>query len=334
MLPADTLEGFEVDENLELTPIVRKKVLFVGEYFGEDRDVTQRLGDKQWLNPDGSQAYYIDTKTGEKLEMKPGIDVPVRSVYSLRSRWKVATTEALGHLIGSDSLSIKRTEISSANSPSLFRKLDSKNIIYLYEGGTPKEGCKAIREMIDKATFSPIAIQYANAENISSEMNSKITMMSNIIDCQIVNIKMSEGLLKAKMEFLNKDSGYYRQAVHDHNLYVRKLYIDRNNLMIAIQNKSSAMDRDRLNQIVNKISEISNEIITLKNSPLKEFKDRMDEIVNSGEIASKISKLQSLKQEILSGNFESSIENLKVRIDNIKSGIAPNVTAFNNKKCK
>jgi hypothetical protein len=334
MLPADTLEGFEVDENLELTPIVRKKVLFVGEYFGEDRDVTQRLGDKQWLNPDGSQAYYIDTKTGEKLEMKPGIDVPVRSVYSLRSRWKVATTEALGHLIGSDSLSIKRTEISSANSPSLFRKLDSKNIIYLYEGGTPKEGCKAIREMIDKATFSPITIQYANAENISSEMNSKITMMSNIIDCQIVNIKMSEGLLKAKMEFLNKDSGYYRQAVHDHNLYVRKLYIDRNNLMIAIQNKSSAMDRDRLNQIVNKISEISNEIITLKNSPLKEFKDRMDEIVNSGEIASKISKLQSLKQEILSGNFESSIENLKVRIDNIKSGIAPNVMAFNNKKCK
>ena len=48
MLPADTLEGFDIDENNELTPIVKKKVLFLGEYFGEDRDVTELLGDKKW----------------------------------------------------------------------------------------------------------------------------------------------------------------------------------------------------------------------------------------------------------------------------------------------
>jgi hypothetical protein len=94
------------------------------------------------------------------------------------------------------------------------------------------------------------------------------------------------------------------------------------------------MDRQRLVQLVDKISEISNEIITLQNSPLKKFKDRMDEIFDSGEIAAKISRLQNLKQEVLSGKIESSIENLKVRIDNIKSGIAPNVIAFNSKKYK
>ena len=91
----------------ELKPIISKKVMFVGEYFGEDRDNPQALKDKKWLNPDGTPAYWINRQTGEEVEMKPGDNVPIRSVYALRSRWKIATIEALGHMIGTGGLALK-----------------------------------------------------------------------------------------------------------------------------------------------------------------------------------------------------------------------------------
>lgn len=334
MLPADTLEGFDIDENNELTPIVKKKVLFLGEYFGEDRDVTELLGDKKWLNPDGSPAYYIDPVTKQKTEMKPGLDVPVRSVYGLRSRWKMLTSQTLGHIFGTDSLAIKRTEISSANSPSLLKKLDDKNIIYLYEGGTPKDGCKAIREMIDKATFSPVTLSYASSEQVLSRMNSLETMAVNIIDCQIASIKLSEGLLKAKMDFLNEDNGFYRQALYDHNLYVASLYEERNKYLYAIQRPDLGADKSKLVSYLNKINALTEEINDLTNSPLKKFKDRVNEIIESSEIRNKIQNLLELKQRVLSGEINPSIENIKVEIDNIKSGLIKNVRAFNLKKYK
>lgn len=326
LLPADVLEGFEYNDG-QVKPIINKKVMFVGEYFGEDRDNPQTLKDKTWVNPDGSPAYWIDRKTGQEIEMKPGDNVPVRSVYALRSRWKIATIEALGHMIGTGGLALKRKDINTPTN--IIPKLDQKNILFLYEGGTTANGCLAVKSLINNCIDDPAVLHYANSSSILDEMNSKKTMALNLFDCAIVNLKMSQGLKIAKQEFLLNQNGFNRENLHNHNLMMKEKMTRRDKILLALSTSSVASNVEKASQLINELNRLNMEIASLENSPLKAIKDRLDEILNTPEFTKKIQSLESYKEKINSGQEIPSLEEIRVIIRNIDEGLLNEVLAEN-----
>jgi hypothetical protein len=324
LLPADVLDGFEYVDG-ELKPIISKKVMFVGEYFGEDRDNPQALKDKKWLNPDGTPAYWINRQTGEEVEMKPGDNVPIRSVYALRSRWKIATIEALGHMIGTGGLALKRKDINTPTN--IMPKLDQKNILYLYEGGTHPNGCLAVRSLIKNCIDDPAVLHYANSSAILEEMNSQKTMAMNLFDCAIVNLKMSQGLKIAKQEMFLSKNGFNRENLNNHNIMMKTKMTRRDKILLALSTSSVASNQEKASQMINELNQLNNEISTLQNSPLKQIKDKLDEILSTPEFVAKINQLESYKTKILNGEQIPALEEIRVIIRNIDEGILNEVLA-------
>lgn len=331
MLPGDTLEGFDMDDDGTIHPIVKTKVMFIGEYFGEDRTVTETLKDKEWFNPDGTPAYYIDRNTGEHIEMKPGQEVEIRNIYSLRSRWKVATSEAIGHLIGTDALALKRRDLSLPEN--LMPKLDEKNIIYLFDGDfKTQKGCKAIKLMVNQSLDSPITLHYVSDHVLKETMNSNQVMLSNIVECAIVSIKIGEGLQAAKLALLADKDGFYRDNLWKHLIYFKSLQERRDKIKVIIASPTVLSDRERLFKLHIEYNNLTNEMNKLENSPLKTFKNKLDEILSGEKIKQKIMRLENLKSEIISGNISPTMEELVVMVKDIKQNISKNVVSFNNKK--
>ena len=324
LLPADVLDGFEYIDG-ELKPIINKKVMFVGEYFGEDRDNPQTLKDKNWVNPDGSPAYWINRQTGEEAEMKPGDNVPIRSVYGLRSRWKIATIEALGHMIGTGGLALKRKDINTPTN--IIPKLDEKNILFLYEGGTPANGCIAVKSLIKNCIDDPAVLHYANSAEILGEMNSKQTMALNLFDCAIVNLKMSQGLKIAKQELFLSQNGFNRENLHQHNMMMRSKMSRRDKILLALSTSSIASNQSKASELIIELNQLNQDIASLQNSPLKIVKDKLDEILSTPEFISKIEHLESYKQKISSGEEIPSLEEIRVIIRNVDEGILNEVLA-------
>lgn len=333
LLPSDVLDGFTFAGD-QLKPIIRKKVLFVGEYFGEDRDNPHALGDKKWVQMDGSPAYYRDKQEGniEKI-MEPGLSVPERAVYGLRSHWKVATIEALGHMIGTGGLALKRKDIQTPKN--LMPKLDQKNILYTYEGASdnPKNGA-AVMSIINHCIGDPAVLHYANYESIMAEMNSPKTMCLNVVECAIVNIKMSQGLALAKQAFLTQQNGFHRENLFNHNLYMADLFRQRDEVHLALSSIAVGRDTNKVIELAHRLNAINKQIDTLEKSPLRDLKEKLDELVNSEAIQNKIQKLLSLKNRIESGQYTPTLEQMRVHIRDIDEGQLNQALAFNLNKMK
>lgn len=333
LLPADVLDGFTFAGD-QLKPIIRKKVLFVGEYFGEDRDNPHFLSDKKWVQVDGSPAFYRDRSEGnmEKI-MEPGINVPERAVYGLRSHWKVATIEALGHMIGTGGLALKRKDIQTPKN--IMPKLDQKNILYTFEAesNNPKNGA-AVMSIINHCIGDPAVLHYADYESVLEEMNSPKTMCLNIIECAIVNIKMSEGLALAKQALLTQQNGFHRENLHNHNLYMADLFRQRDEVHLVLSSPAVGRDTNKVMELAQKLNSINQQIETLDKSPLRDLKQKLDETINNKSIQVKIQKLLSLKNKIESGQYNPTLEQMRVHIRDIDEGMLNQTLAFNLSKMK
>ena len=125
-IPCDILESFDGQGR----PVIKKKVVLVGEYFGWTGGEESVIGfdpDIEWNLPDGSPATH-STSESDETPIVPGSIVSGKQMYSLRSEWKVFTQNIIGHMINTAALHYTPEDIN--NTDSVAEKLNTKSIIF------------------------------------------------------------------------------------------------------------------------------------------------------------------------------------------------------------
>jgi hypothetical protein len=140
-----------------------------------------------------------------------------------------------------------------------------------------------------------------------------------LIDCAIVNIKLSEGLVQAKTDFVSKDksaepgfynNGFNRQAMWNHQTRMKEIRERESFLSQQLAVKGDETTR-------RKLEDLRNEIKELYSSPLYEFKLHVDQTLSSGKVGRKINDLEELKKLIESGKLRPSFSELRGLIVNL-----------------
>lgn len=352
LLPADVFVGLKIrkrtvlDQNTgELKeirvfePQIENQVIFVGEYFGIRFSMPGRKisdnPDKPWVRPDGSLPVYevpkyvpvIDKATGEqaidevtkkrktekivrKFTVVPGGNFEEQQFYNLKTEWKEFTTTVIGDLLGTGTLSL---DINDLNTPwkNIVPKLDRLNIIYQSKYCTDDYGCWALKQIRKYAERNPDLDIYLDESIVKQRFDDVRLRSIKLIDCAIVNIKLTEALTKAKTEFVTdpfeNNFGFQRAWMHQHKTKFDEL---RNNLF-TFKRLGYLSDPESLAER----SEIEEEIRTLKNSPLKNFKEYLDKILSEGVISEKIRRLEALKDEVMSSETPMSFIDLRRRVN-------------------
>jgi hypothetical protein len=161
------------------------------------------------------------------------------------------------------------------------------------------------------------------ANNIAVEEQKYEDMqerMQKIIDCAILNVQVSEGLVVAKNEFTHKDTddkpgffnvGFNRQTMQKHKEEVDKLLQRRKILSMQI----SALGDDITK---NKLDSVKFQLSTLVGSPLHPFVEYFRDVIGNEEssIGKKIKAIRDLKKIIEQGKISSFTE-LRQSIVNI-----------------
>ena len=188
--------------------------------------------------------------------------------------------------------------------------------------------------IINHCIGDPAVLHYANYESIIEEMNSPKTMCLNIIECAIVNIKMSEGLALTKQALLTQTNGFNRENLYNHNLYMADLFRQRDEIHLSLSSPVVGRDTNKIIELAHRLNFINKQIDTLEKSPLRELKEKLDETINTDAIQSKIQKLLSLKNKIESGQYTPTLEQMRVHIRDIDEGKLNQTLAFNLSKIK
>jgi hypothetical protein len=94
MIYVDVLEFIDP---ITFQPVIKSKVMFVGEYYGFDGDTERTIVDrgKPWVDPDGNvytPPQKISKQTGEVMKtygpIQPGAKVREGHIYDLKTLWK------------------------------------------------------------------------------------------------------------------------------------------------------------------------------------------------------------------------------------------------------
>jgi hypothetical protein len=322
LMPADVLMGFEEDDYIDprtgavetiMKPIIEHQIIFIGEYFGIRYTMPKRIEDKgkPWVRPDNSIPVYRYGKD-DKLRTfyaVPGGNCRELEFYKLKTEWKIFTTDVIGDLLGTRTLSLDDQDLDYPRR--LMNKLDAQRIIYKHPECGKFKGCLAYNEIMKFATKTPEIDKYVYDEIIEQHFNSLKNRSLKVIDCAIVNVKLTEAMFKAKMEFETREyGGFDRQTMFNHkqimdDLKARDVRL-RDQLKIKADQKS-----------LDKVTESGDEIKSLSSSPLKAFKDYLDRIFSEGKISQKIGALMKLREQIDSGQITPSLFELKTMITSI-----------------
>lgn len=325
LLPADVLIGFEEVEEGEtidyttgevrtrriIKPIIESQIIFVGEYFGIRYTMPKKIEDKgrPWVKPDGSIPVY-EYRTGAKYTVIPGGQCRELEFYKLKTEWKIFTTEIIGDMLGTRTLSLDDSDLDYPKN--LMFKLDQQRIIYKSEYCDDRRGCMAYKEIMKRATKTPEIDVYIDDTAIRNRFDDMKYRSINIIDCAIVNVKLSEAMMRAKKEFVANPSspGLDRKAMWYH----KQLFDDLKERE-KILSRQLAVKADL--ETFNKLNELRREIKQLNSSPLYAFKMFLDKTLTEGTLSRKISDLNELKRLIQEDKIKPSLSELRSMIINI-----------------
>lgn len=304
-IPSDILESFDANGQ----PVIKRKVILVGEYFGWTGGEPVMVGfdaDVDWARPDGSQFTY-KTSESDETPATPGSMVPGKDLYSLRSEWKVFTQNILGHLFDTAALHFDKEDLQ--NTDNAAKKLNTKSIIYHYT--KQENACTALNRIkahmpnCNDVNNCP-GREYLNAgEMLTKRYESPVEMQLNIIDAYIQNIKVSEGLkdtISAYSGFgsFNRDNGFA------HTQY-----------MIQLEAEREALMENPTPENIQKLQEVNIEIRTMKNSPLHDFKNALNETLKQDKFVKRLDALENLKAIIQSGQSQMTMMDVRNMITSI-----------------
>lgn len=307
-------------------PKITQKAVFVGEYFGFKSDKEREIVDRgrPWVTPDGSiytPPPKISSVTGEVLKnydpLEPGKKAREGHIYDLKTLWKKFTYETVSHIMGADALYFDDSDLKIPYK-SIAKKLDDKDIIYYYSGCSPSNDlCKA-KKMIDNSLAFELRENLNNPEyhrrNVYDEKNKCV----RLIDSVITNVKFQKVLRKVKKEFVGRP-GFDRQTMRAHRDYMDGLKVNNQNALRILNSRTATMEQKITAQ--KQIERIQIERRTLEESPLYEFKKRYDEVLTDPEIAGVINQLNQLRELLLSGEIQPTIDNVRTLMLQIDEGI-------------
>jgi hypothetical protein len=138
------------------------------------------------------------------------------------------------------------------------------------------------------------------------------------IDSAILHFKLQNGLKLAKQEFIGK-AGFDRATMKEHHDYISSIKANIENALKIIASPSSNFDVKMSAQKM--IEHNQNEMRTLENSPLINFKRRVEAILQESENASKLEQFMALRNSIENGSIEASLSELRNYLIEIDGGI-------------
>ncbi len=323
MVYVDVLEYIDP---ITFQPVIKPKVMFVGEYFGYDSDSLKTIVDrgKPWVDPDGNvytPPDKISKTTGQVMKtfdpIVPGAKVREGDVYKLKTLWKKRTYSTLAHLVGTEALSFDEEDLKIPFN-SIAQKLDEKSIIYTYSGcSTSNNFCKA-KKMIENSVDFELQANLDNPEYSKMIVNDEKRKCIRAIDSAILHYKLQNALKQARQEFIGK-AGFDRQTIKEHHDYVQSIKnnIDNGSRIILSPNAS----QEQKISAQRMIEANQRDLITLENSPLRTFKTRIDEILAEKQHAEKLQQFEELKNAIESERISSDLGELRRYLTEIDEGI-------------
>jgi hypothetical protein len=323
MVYVDVLEYIDP---VTFQPVIKPKIMFVGEYFGYDSDSPKMIVDrgKPWVDPDGNvytPPDKISKQTGKVMQtfdpIVPGAKVREGDVYKLKTLWKKRTYSTLAHLVGAEALSFDKDDLKIPFN-SIAQKLDEKSIIYTYSGcSTSNNFCKA-KKMIENSVDFELQANLDNPEYSKMIVNDEKRKCIRAIDSAILHYKLQNALKQARQEFIGK-SGFDRQTIKEHHDYVESIKSNIDNASRIILSPNASPEQKMSAQGM--IEANQRDLITLENSPLRTFKTRVDEILAERQHAEKLQQFEELKNAIESGRISSDLSELRRFLTEIDEGI-------------
>jgi hypothetical protein len=308
-IPCDILEGLD-NQGL---PVIKKKIVLVGEYFGWSGGEDSVVGfdpDIEWTMPDGSPATH-STSDSEQTPIVPGSLVSGAQMYKLRSEWKVFTQNIIGHMLNTTALHFNPQDLKDGMS--VAEKLNTKSIIYHYDKN--ENACKALNMIKVYTANCPDenncpGIEYLDSNSFfKNRFNSKAAMQINVVESYITYIKVSEGLKTTIAQYGGSDT-FSRRTCFEHMQYLEELETEKRELLY---NPNPASYQ--------KIQELNEEIISMRNSPLANFKNALEQTLASEKFANRIGALETIKDGIESGRMNVPMLELKNMINEIMKGV-------------
>lgn len=326
LLPCDILKGFtrsiesSIDENTgeiltrsQIIPNIESQIMFVGEYFGYRRtqEYTVKDNGRPWVKPDGSPPLYFSRKSQKYYEVSPNplsMHLPAQYIhyYKLKSEWKIFTTEVIADMMGTRTLSLNEKHFTPKN---MMAELDAKRIVYISPFCNYNLGCEMTKQIKERIGENAATRQYLDETIVRQRFDDNKLKLIRIIDCAIVNAKLSTALKQAKDTYINQNEsdnflgvGFNRKTMNDHMRVMREL-----------RQRIDELQEMHLDDLENE--DIYRELITAKSvlknmysSPLYDFKLKFEEIVSKGKIAENISKLNSLREKVQNDQIKSMSE--------------------------
>ncbi len=323
MVYVDVLEYIDP---VTFQPVIKPKVMFVGEYFGYDSDSLKTIVDrgKPWLDPDGNvytPPDKISKTTGQVMKtfdpIVPGAKVREGDIYKLKTLWKKRTYSTLAHLVGTEALSFDEDDLKIPFN-SIAQKLDEKSIIYTYSGcSTSNNFCKA-KKMIENSVDFELQANLDNPEYSKMIVNDDKRKCIRAIDSAILHYKLQNALKQARQEFIGK-AGFDRQTIKEHHDYVQSIKNNIDNGSRIILSPNASAEQKMSAQMM--IEANQKDLITLENSPLKTFKSRIDEILAERQHVEKLQQFEELKNAIENGRMSADLNELRRLLIEIDEGI-------------
>lgn len=128
LIPCDVL-SWATGRDGQFHPQVQHQTVFVGEYFGFGREqattVPDNLQEDGYMDTDGSIAK-MRGASGQEVEARRGVSVPVGEVYKLRSRWKKMTETYMARATGAQVIHIDQ----DFDDRKIMAELDRSGIVY------------------------------------------------------------------------------------------------------------------------------------------------------------------------------------------------------------
>jgi len=136
MIASDVISTWKTADDQKLHPLIQEKMVFIGEYFGYDRNTPKPVNvsdDDGFRDIDGEIAK-IKRKDGSVVEALNGTELSVGEHYELKTRWKSMTHNVMASLSGNATVLIGK----NFKDDNIMDELDKNGIIYQYTSGTQR----------------------------------------------------------------------------------------------------------------------------------------------------------------------------------------------------
>jgi hypothetical protein len=307
------------------------------------KEISEWPDGREWCNPDGSLPVYRYETKNQTYVVAPGQDCREVEFYDLKSKWKVFTTEVIGDILGTRTLSFNRDDLRAKKGRSIMVKLDKARIIYHSSLCTDDAGCQALKEIKKYSTVTPEIQKYIDPNYARQSFDDPKEKALRLVECAIANVMLVDVMNQAKRQFIPMESedqkdkfynfgGFNRVTLYAHQKSMAKIrkeldFLNESLNQRPIKKETYEETVKRRRSTIEKIEELESQLFNLTSSPLFDFKQFVDSLLYESEDESemyepaiKIKKLKLLKEQIESGTVFSMFE-LKQAISEIDDSL-------------